>query len=488
MQANQIKREVSDVLATVPGATIEQLEEQIVKATTIQCSEEEAGMSCKASQMAMGWANENVVMTRVEPFAEWFNKPTGKFVAKEKIDEFLAKYPSVPGRDGAKAAGPYVRTSPQRPEVDFIGWEPDKEPLVSYNEGARVYYNSFKGLGIAPVAGDTEPFDWLLDAVVQEEPEHLKWLEQWCAYPLQNLGEKLITAVVLHGITQGTGKSLFGHVTGSAYGGIGTGENEGKGLFKEVDQKTLHAPFNGWSAHRLFILCDEISSPDKRVDADFLKGIITRKTADVNEKYQPVYTIRDHANYVFTSNANNAIYIERPDDRRWAVFHMPTKMGERGRLAYEWWLDPASGPALLDRLLKVDLTGFDPSADAPQTEARRRMHEAGRSDVDSWAFDVFLSPDAILSMGSNGGKEVPDLWSIQDLVAVYGLTHAQGTKRIVLGNSLTKAGVYKTLRVVTKVGEIELYAVRNGDRYKNMGRKEIAAAYDKGVKTVKYAG
>jgi hypothetical protein len=126
------------------------------------------------------------------------------------------------------------------------------------------------------------------------------------------------------------------------------------------------------------------------------------------------------------------------------------------------------------------------------TEAKRKMIDAGRSDLDSWCKNVMAEPDGVLALGG-GGRVVPDLWNLGDLAKIYKQTHEdRGVSSYkALGKSLEAAGAFKTDRVRTKLGRICLYAVRNGDSFKVKTLDEIGVAYDQNIQMtpeLKYAG
>jgi len=400
MQANQTKQGVDDLLASIPGATLEQIE----KALLVTRTDEDEAASSKAREAVMGWFNENVLMTTGRPFGKWYNKKSGEFVLKETIDEYLAKFPWVPTPDGPKPAGPYGRTSPLRPEVYSVEWEPAQPPEAIYTENGLKHYNTYKGFGLEPKKGDISWWNLLLDTVSKEQPELRTWIEQWAAAPLQQPGLKMFTALVLVG-EEGSGKTMFAKVLGSLYGDY----------FSEVDQKTLHSNFTGWSAKKLFVLLDEVTAKDKREQADFLKGLITRDEAQINEKYQPRYEIKDHCNFVITSNNKTAVYIRNDKTRRWAVCNMPVEMPEDiSKVIVAGYTSMEGKQALLDHLLHVNLDGFNPFKKAPFSQARQAMEEASRSAPDAFAFEMIENATLDLAEG------LPSkLWRIERLIDAY---------------------------------------------------------------------
>jgi putative DNA primase/helicase len=74
-----------------------------------------------------------------------------------------------------------------------------------------------------------ELIDYLLEGLDKAAKE---WFFDWCAYPLQNPGVKMFSAVVIHGVVQGTGKTLVGLTLGRIYG-----DN-----YKEIKDDDLESP------------------------------------------------------------------------------------------------------------------------------------------------------------------------------------------------------------------------------------------------------
>jgi len=104
---------------------------------------------------------------------------------------------------------------------------------------------------------------------------------------------------------QGVGKSFVGYIIGDIYG-----EN-----FNVVGLEELHGAFNGWVVSKQFILGEEITGTYSRKEADRIKNMITREKVYVRLKYQPEYSMEDCANYLFTSNHVDALFLDEFDRR-----------------------------------------------------------------------------------------------------------------------------------------------------------------------------
>lgn len=365
---------------------------------------------------------------------------------------------------------------PHRAEVARVTYEPGGDRITRRNE-----LNVWAGWGADPEPGDITPWKELLDFIFGPKNPHRKWFEQWCAYPLQYPGTKLYSSPVVWGRKHGTGKSLIGYTLGKIYG-----KN-----FTEISDQNIHENHNEWAENKQFVMGDEITSGDKRGIADRLKSMITRQLLRLNPKYVPSYTVPDRINYYFTSNHPDSFFLE-DDDRRFFIHEvkgipMPVQFYKN----YEKWMgkDDVVGPgipALFAYLLNVDLSDFDPKGHAPVTEAKRDMIDGGRSDLASWIATLRDDPDTVLRIDSQVLKF--DLWRAEDLLALYDPMEKGKVTANGLARELRRAGFQRpcgTLGCRTSQGQVRLWAIRNENKYDNMGPNELGAAYDaeRGMKT-----
>ena len=342
-----------------------------------------------------------------------------------------------------------------RNEVAKMTYAPGQPQICDV--GDQRAYNTWDGWGCAPKKGSVTPFKRLLDHILEgADPEFKRWFLQWCAYPIQHPGTKLYTSVVIHGVKQGTGKSLIGFTLGRIYGTN----------FTEIRQDDLEGNFNTWAENKQFVLGDEITGSNKRQEADMLKKMITQEIIRINNKNLPIYEVPDCINYLFTSNHPDAFFLEDAD-RRFAIHEVvvdPLPLGFYKE--YDAWMKGSGPSALFEFLQTVDLTGFSPTAPAPATKAKDRMIADGRSDLGAWVAQLIDDPDGILRVGE---MKIPgDLFTNHELLALYdpsdrGKVTAQG-----LGNALKKAGIRQVHdgQLIRARGRLDrYYAVRNADKW-----------------------
>jgi len=408
---------------------------------------------------------EYETLKRTTP-ASFINSLGSNILLEETIIDTKGKPKSVK----KPAAKPWLDW-PQRGEVQCTTYKPG-QPVVTGNREL----NMWPGWGVEPVKGSIELWERLLDYIFAGLPrEHRKWFEQWLAYPIQNPGAKLFTAVVVWGITQGTGKTLIGHTLGRLYG-----RN-----FSEIESADLIGQFNEWAENKQFVMGDEITGDEKRTTADRMKSVITRNVIRINAKYIPTYTVPDCINYYFTSNHPDSFFID-DNDRRYFIHEVQASAplpDEFYREYDAWYKSPAVG-ALLHHLQHVSLEGFNPAAHAPTTTAKANMVAAGRSDLASWVAMLREDPDAVLRT-SPTAPPVPHRWfTIGEL---YDFCVGPEANRH--HTRLTKNGLLRELRrqrfmqvnngqpIKTFAGAQRLWCVRNTKELANYSIAQVAKGY-----------
>lgn len=355
---------------------------------------------------------------------------------------------------------------PGRRTVNTLTYEPGNKEFTVNGD-----YNMWTGWGCEPSPGPIEPWVQLLDFIFKgATPEERRWFEQWCAYPLQHPGTKMFTAAVIWGPEKGTGKSLIGYSLGRIYG-----KN-----FGEIGNKELHAEFNEWSIGKQFIMGEEITSTDRRHEADKLKSMITQQTLRVNMKHLPTYEVRDCLNYYFNSNHPDAFFIDDKERRYfiWRVLYAALSQ-EFYRDTYMSWLNKDGASHLFHYLLNLDLTGFNPSAPAPVTAAKREMVDHGQSDLAAWVSNFTRNSDEELLRLAKLLllKEPPQLVMSRHMLMLY---DPENNKRVTangLGRELTRAGVCTCGPHVTKALGTQRFYITGNYEFWSRASGEVVREY-----------
>ncbi len=257
--------------------------------------------------------------------------------------------------------------------IDQIGFDPG-------GEDPNIVCNRWSGWPTVPAAGKCERQLELLRYLCSNEPnggEVFRWMLCWLAYPLQNPGAKLQSAMVIHG-PQGTGKSMFFEGYARIYADYSMVLNQG----------AIEDKFNSdWCERKLFILADEIvARQDMYHLKNQLKAFITGEWVRVNPKNVAAHRERNHMNLVFLSNEKQPVVLEN-DDRRHLVLWTPPALSK----AYydEVWAEMDAGgiAALHNFLLNFDTGDFKPWSRPPMTQAKSQLIDINRESVERFLAD-----------------------------------------------------------------------------------------------------
>ncbi len=324
--------------------------------------------------------------------------------------------------------------------------------------------NLWDGWGVTPKTGDISPWTELLDHLFSRDLAMRQWFEQWLAFPLQHPGAKLTTAVVLWSTKQGVGKSMIGETIGMIYGNH----------FRTVASTELHSTFNGWMKDCQFVLGEENSSSDQRADANRLKFLITAATTFVNEKHQPAIELTNCMNFLFTSNHADAFYLEDAD-RRFFIWEIGAdRKSDQFYANFIDWRDNLGGlAALMDHLMNLDLTGFLPKGNAPETEAKQEMIRQSKTDVERWLTDVLEDP---ASVKDAFGKEIAHL---NDITETYCRERRCRATSTAVSRALRRVCNHAKRRVMTRKRRQNLISLTNHEKWGLADSTEWAAEYER---------
>ena len=205
--------------------------------------------------------------------------------------------------------------------------------------------------------------------------EVFHWVLSWLAYPLQNPGAKMQTALLFFGEKQGTGKSLFFEgIVKPIYGAHGaTG-----------GQHQLEAPYTHWRSQKLYVLFEEIlSRQDKYSHFGLIKHMITGRDMPISQKFKDDRSEANHMNVVMLSNEFQAVPIE-PDDRRFLVAEARNRLDPALLAQIKAALKDGLTEAFYAFLLEYPIVDFDPYTYPIMTHSKERMINFGRPDWEAF--------------------------------------------------------------------------------------------------------
>lgn len=248
---------------------------------------------------------------------------------------------------------------------DQVGFDPsgaDKD----------VHLNTWQGWPMEPKEGCCERLLELIGYLCANEvdaedkrigPIVSQWLLRWMAYPLQNPGAKMSTAVIMHG-PQGTGKSTVFQVLAKIYGKYAT----------VLNQRGLEDKFNSdWVDCKLFLLAEEVVTRAEMWHIkNELKELVTGDTVRVNGKNVAAYPQKNQINMVLLSNEDQPLPLDN-DDRRHLVVYTPPSLSPDFYDAVHCEIEQGGIEAFYWHLLHLDIGDFHPKKRPPLTQSKSAL-------------------------------------------------------------------------------------------------------------------
>ncbi len=269
----------------------------------------------------------------------------------------------------------------------FSGWNQshmrkqiDKANLVfdpTQKSDPHTHINMFQGLPLEPLNNDDgcRAIRHMMYLLCNKDEEVWQWLSKWMAYPLQHVGAKMHTAVLMHSDIQGSGKSLlFDGVMRPIYGEYGA----------TLGQTQMESQYTDWSSNLLYGLFEEIFSRDQKYShMGTIKQMITGEKQRIEKKFMSGWEEANHMNCIFLSNELLPFPIEA-SDRRFLVIWPNWKLEPELQKAVGDELKAGGAAAFLNWLLKVDTSEFEERTKPPMTEAKEWLIDFGRPTWDSF--------------------------------------------------------------------------------------------------------
>jgi phage/plasmid primase-like uncharacterized protein len=318
-----------------------------------------------------GGAGDDALLTMLERYTLLYGTKTVWDQDRRKI----VGYDAMALSRGANLAERWLE-HPMRREIDLENLVFDPTQTVDL----KTHINMFEGFPLKPKK-DEEKAQLALEllySLCASEPnreELFQWVLRWLAYPLQNPGAKMQTALLFFGEKQGTGKSLFFEgIVKPIYGEYGAtgGQNQ------------LDSTYTVWRSQKLFVLFEEIlSRQDKYSSIGLIKHMITGRTQPISQKFKDDRDEANHMNTVMLSNEFQAVPLE-PHDRRFLVVDVRTELDSKLLASIKAILNDGLIEAFYAFLLEYPLGDFNPHTWPLMTSAKERVISFGRPDWEAF--------------------------------------------------------------------------------------------------------
>jgi hypothetical protein len=312
--------------------------------------------------------------------------PTGAMWPASSVNALIP-----PIDDGGKAV-PASTWLDRHRHVEQMTWAPG-EPIVIrdrliagggwiHHAGARCF-NLYRGPDIQH--GDaSQAFPWL-DHIQRVYPREADYIAAWLAHCVQRPNEKINHALMLGG-PQGIGKDTLLEPVKRAVGPWN---------FSEVSPKNILGRFNGYLKATILRVSEahDLGDFDRFSFYDAMKAY-TAAPPDVlriDEKNLREYNIPNCCGVIITSNhKTDGLYLPADDRRHFVAWSDLTKEDFTSQYWNDlWrWYDAGGFGHVVAYLAALDLSGFDPKAPPPKTDAFWDIVGANRSHEDAELADV----------------------------------------------------------------------------------------------------
>ena len=319
--------------------------------------------------VVMEWAVSQVDPQWEEPAYQTFTAFKERYSNRyiEIVDVIGSKVQKI----GAQPAAAWWLCQPSRRQFDGLDLVPNGPAVLKGNR-----LNLWRGWGVEPKEGDWSRLRkhmWVV--LANEEKRSFDYIVRWTAWKYQNAGDRPEVALNFKGL-KGTGKGVFMYSMLKAFGPHG---------LEIHNPQHLTGKHNKHLQNRLLVCADEaVWAGDKQAER-VLKGMVTERTLTIEPKGVDAFAWPNRLAIIQSTN-DKWVVPATWDERRYAVFEVnPVHIQQREyfeRLFAE--IDGGGAAAMLYDLLRLDLQGWHPRYDIPQTKALIEQKVQSLDGLEQW--------------------------------------------------------------------------------------------------------
>jgi hypothetical protein len=339
--------------------------------------------------------------------------------------------------------------------ADDLGYKPVGDLVISHDEGRKVLLNRYKQPSketVSPTDSEVVLWDNYWESLIPDDGERLR-LMQWAAHVTRKPEVKTGIVILVHGATQGSGKSTLGEIVSELVGHTNTAKPTNP-------KEAITGRFNGEMEGKVLFVIDELYANENFAVSNAIKCKVTEPKLSIERKGVDSYTIDNYCNFYATSNHLTPVGLEK-GDRRWEVYaveHSEEDMDSRKKAVVDFrvWFESDRGHAakvIRHLLSEIDLSEYNPEkSGAMHTEAKQRIIDGSVSskgnDFENYWFEKKLDEQLIIQETDVFAGFEYSTKSTERTAFLLGL----GCKKLDSNNSVKINGVQKRKWWVTPLG------------------------------------
>jgi len=335
------------------------------------------------------------IMTEI--YNEYYNRKIKEFISVESLAvKYANKFAkeTMGGKTPPSSIAKWWLMHPHRKDYETITFEPNKLPgeyYVTEGEGKEAvtttYYNMWEGFGVVPTKGCWKRICKHIYAILcNSDRLKFKYVIRWFAWAVQNPGERAQVAIIFKG-KKGSGKGTILQLFVDIFGRHG---------LVIASREHLTGKHNAHLENLSFLYADEAYHPgDKEVEG-ILKNLITEPSLTLEPKFKGLKTSRNCLHIAMATNADWVIpatederrYFINETDNRFAKGNSEEKDIRAHFTALYSEIKNSGKEAMLFDLLKMDLKGWHPRNEIPETEEMRNQIAMSLPKLKTAIFDM----------------------------------------------------------------------------------------------------
>lgn len=381
-------------------------------------------------------------------------RPNDDGVDGRQFSDFYADRRLSHSADKALLTDPLFRKAEKRV------YQPDR-PNGLQTIGDEVVFNTYHApkhsAGCSKLA---EKFTTHIDYLIPNEAER-DHLLNYLAHIVQKPWIKIPFAIALVG-PQGTGKSYLFELMKKVIGDSNV---------NVCDGAYLNSNFNGHFAGSVLLGLEEVEIDGRAESYNRAKTLITNPTRQFERKFKNPEELPTPRAIILLMNDKYGLYLPDEGERRFSVLTTASQKQPPQYYKALFDFEPAYVAGVYDLLMNMDLSNFEPHAGPLATNAKNKMAQNSKSEVDLVVQNL---------MDARGPCFEHDIQKFSDIADAVNerLLIKSGSKPI--KRALEAQGCVSDDRQCRlKSGErVRFWLIRNAEAYANLTPVELARAYE----------